>query len=461
MIDVTIIGAGISGLTAAWQLKQQGLGVVVLERQQCAGGNAISENINGFLMEHGPSTINAAVPEVGKLSTAVGLTAAKVELGDDVKRRYLVKNDQLHGISVHPLGFLLSNYLSLSGRARMLFENIASSKKYQADETVDQYFTRRFGKQFAKRIMDPLVGGLYAGRADRISVQSVFPKVLELEKKYGSISKGVWSRYLDQGSMPAKKLYSWRDGIGSFPKALSQVLHDHIRTGVVVRKVRACGSGFMIDTGKHGILNTRTVLMATQPHVAASLLENMTPIGASVIAEISAPPLAVVFMGFKREHVDHPLDGLGYLSASSENRAFTGVQFPSTMFAGRAPKSHVSLTAYMGGARHSDMGRMNEQDILELARLEFKDLLGTHGKSVVSKVRFWPRGIPQYTVGHQGRVDKIEKLSREIPGLFVTGNYLNGPSVGCCVAGACETAGRIHTFLNNSFSQKIKASVLG
>jgi len=461
MIDVAIIGAGISGLTAAWQLKQQGLDVVVLERQQCAGGNAVSENINGFLMEHGPSTINAAVPEVGNLSTALGLAAAKVELGDDVKRRYLVKNDRLHGISVHPLGFLLSNYLSLPGRTRMLFENIASSKKYQVDETVDQYFTRRFGKQFAKRIMDPLVGGLYAGRADRISVQSVFPKVLEMEKKYGSISKAVWARYLDQGSMPAKKLYSWQGGIGSLPKALSQVLHDHIRTGVMVRKVQSCGTGFMIDTGKHGILSARTVLMATQPHVAALLLENVAPIGAGVIAEISAPPLAVVFMGFKREQVDHPLDGLGYLSASSENRAFNGVQFPSTMFAGRAPNGHVSLTAYMGGARYSDMGRMNEQDLLALAGREFKDLLGTHGESEVSKVRFWPRGIPQYTLGHQGRVERIENMAQETPGLFVTGNYLNGPSVGCCVAGACETAGRIQTFLKNSLSQKMKASVLG
>jgi len=447
VIDVVVIGGGVSGLTTAWRLREKGVNVMVLERQRAPGGNAISENIHGFLMEHGPSTINAAVPEVGEMSNVLGMASSVVDLSGGVKNRYLVKNGQLKGIPVHPLGFMTSRYLSVTGRVRMLFENFIKDNPDKNDETVEDYFSRRFGQEFANRIMDPLVGGLYAGRSDQLSMRSVFPKVLELEKKYGSLSKGMWARYRDNGRMPSKKLYSWQDGIGALPKMLSRVLLDHIKTGVVVKKIRSHGSGYVIETAKHGTLAARAVVVATQPHVAAGMLENVAPDAASAIGGISAPPLAVVFMGFKRANVDHSLNGLGYLSPSSENSPFTGVQFPSSMFAGRAPKGHVALAAYMGGARFPDIRQMDEQDVGALAAQEFKDRLGTRGPATVAKVRFWPTGIPQYNLGHQNRVEIVQAMGDENPGLFVTGNYLGGPSVGSCVGGAFETASWVGEFL--------------
>jgi len=462
MIDVAVIGGGISGLTAAYELKRQGYDVKVLERQIRSGGNAISENTGGFLMEHGPSTINATVSEVHELSNALGLNPSVVDLSDRVKQRYLVKRGKLNGISVDPLGFLRSSYLSPKGRMRLMAEAVIPKGNNDSDETVDQYFTRRFGSEFAARIMDPLVGGLYAGRSDELSVRSVFPKLIELEQTYGSVCKAVLVRHLQGRMMPAKRLYSWSNGIGSLPAALSVALSGNIRTGITVRTVQVRGTGFEIDTLKDGKINARSVLMATQPHVAAALLENVSLNGAGAISEIAAPPLAVVFMGYKRHAVDHPLDGLGYLSPSSENRLLTGVQFSSSMFSGRAPEGYVSLTGYLGGTRCPNVAKLGDDQLIALAEEEFRDLLGVRGCPKIARIRRWPRGIPQYHLGHQERVRKIQDIPLNAPGLFVTGNYLGGPSVGACVANAHEAAQNISAYLahrlNNTYTGNVHAA---
>jgi len=457
MIDVAIIGGGVSGLATAYVLRSQGYEVVVLERQTRTGGNAVSERIDGFLMEHGPSTINAAVAEVNALSRSLALDSSVVHLSDEVKHRYLVKQGRLSGVPAHPLGFLSSSYLSARARLRVLSEAVIARGDSAVDETVEQYFSRRFGREFAERVIDPLVGGLYAGRADELSLQSVFPKLVEMEQRHGSISMAVLSNRLRGGTMPGKRLYSWAGGIATLPAALAASLSGNIRTGVAVRGLSRDKTGYAIETAGHGRLLARNVVIATQPHIAATFLAHVAPRGAAAIREIDAPPLAVVFLGYRRRDIDHPLDGLGYLSPRSENSALTGAQFSSSMFAGRAPAGHVALTGYLGGARTPEIGRLNEGELTDLARQEFSALLGIRGDPVVSGVRCWPRGIPQYCVGHRGLVDKALDIGRESPGLFVTGNYLSGPSVGACVANAHKVALDVAARLGRPAAQNRRA----
>ncbi len=456
MIDAAIIGGGVSGLTAAYELRRQGYQVVVLERQVRTGGNAVSQRIDGFLMEHGPSTINATVPEVLALSGSLELNNSIIHLSADIKRRYLVKNGALNCIPAHPLGFFLSPYLSLRARLRLLAETVIAKGPVGLEETIEQYFSRRFGAEFAARVIDPLIGGLYAGRADELSLQAVFPKLLEMEQRHGSISKAVVANHLSGGAMPGKRLYSWTNGIGTLPTALAAALADNIRTGVTVRRLSRQSVGYTIETTGHGRLSARSVVIATQPHIAATFVADAAPIGAAAIGEMDAPALAVVFLGYRRSAVDHPLDGLGYLSPRSENSALTGAQFSSSMFSGRAPAGSVALTGYLSGGRCPEVGRMNERELLDLAQQEFGRLLGIRGEPVVSNVRCWPRGIPQYRLGHQARVAKFEKISSESPGLFVTGNYLNGPSVGACVANAQDVANDISAYLGKMPTAKVE-----
>lgn len=443
MIDVAVIGGGISGLTTAYELLRAGRSVVVLERQVRVGGAAISERFDGFLMEHGPSSVTADSVTTAPLLSAFGLDAAKCQLGPDVRYRYLMRDSGLHRIATHPLGMLTSNYLSPYARLRMLAELGVRRGGSGKDESVRAYFARRFGRGFADMVIDPLVSGLLAADADRVSMRSVFPILCELEEKYGSITAAVIRRGFANAKMPARRLFSWRDGLGTLPKSLAAYLGHAVRTGVAVRRIAPVPGGFRIEMGRGESLVARAVVIATQPHVAASLLDGVDEPAAAALGAIEAPPIAVVFLGYERGQVGHPLDGLGYLTPSSEGRPLTGALFCSTMFAGRAPDGHVALAGYVGGSRTPALAQLGRSDLVSLVRKEFREILDVRGAPVVTRVRQWPRGLPQPHIGHGRRVTDLRDAEARWPGLFITGNYFGRPSVGHCIAEADNTAARV------------------
>lgn len=447
-MDAAVIGGGISGLTAAYELKRRGHRVCVLERQCCAGGNAISERTGGFLMEHGPSSVNGAGCEAAALARTLGLDTLRCPLGAGVRYRYLTRDGRLYRIGTHPLGFVLSDYLSLGGRLRLVAEILVPTKRDDGDESVADFCHRRFGAEFAEGVIDPLLGGLRAARADETSMSACFPALVDMERTYGSVIRAMLARGLAHGTMPGRRLYSWRDGIGTLPWALAQRLGPAVKTGTAVRRIRHVAGGYRIEAGPavDSIL-ARAVVIATQPHVAAALLEGVDIEAAAAAGAIDAPPLAVVFLGYHRSQIDHPLDGLGYLSPSRERRTSCGTLFNSTMFGGRAPAGYVALTAYIGGARAPDAARLPTADLVALAREEFRELLGASGEPVIARTRQWVRGLPQYRLGHESRLATLLGARDRRPGLFITGNYFSGPSIASCTAQACETAGHADRFL--------------
>lgn len=451
-IDVTIIGGGVSGLACAFDLKRRGYRVVVLERQKLAGGNAVSERRDGFLMEHGPSTMNAHVPAANAVSRELGLDGERRELGEGIRKRYLVANGQLTGIPVTPFGFFTSGYLSPLAKLRMLADFLLPHKGDGAEETVMDFCSRRFGREFAVRVIDPMVAGIYGGRAEELSVSAIFPMLVAFEEKYGSVSLGMMHRRREGGKMPGSRLFSWRDGIATLPAELSRRLGEDIRSGVAVWRLSSASRGFRIDLGDHGSLDTRSVVVATQAHVAAQLIAETDQAGAEAATGITAPPLAVVFLGYRREQVGHPLDGLGFLTSETESRDVLGAQFCSTMFPGRAPDGHVAVSAYIGGARSPDLARLSTADLLDLAGAEFADLIGARGDPVFARVRHWPVGLPQYRQGHRGVVETLQSVGQRRHGLFLTGNYLAGPSVATCLGVARDTAEAVHAHLKHDLA---------
>lgn len=461
MIDVAVIGGGVSGLATAYDLAREGHRVRVLERQTRSGGNAISERIGGFLMEHGPSAVNTLFPISAEFSRELGLEGQRCNLGDGVRRRYLVGDGKLRGIPIHPAGFLSSDYLSLTARLRLIAEIFVSRRGDGEEETVAEFCTRRFGPEFTERVMDPLAGGMFAGRADELSMPAVFPRLVAMEREHRSILLATMRLRRMGGKEPAARLFSWQHGVGALPRALAGTLGEAVHTNVAVRRIRRVADGFRVEAGTAGAFHAKSVVIAAQPSVAAGLLQGVDEMAAESASEIDAPPLAVVYLGYKRERVAHPLDSLGFLIPEGEGRPLTGVQFPSTMFPNRAPAGHVSVAAYIGGVRRPDLARLPSEDITEIVRDEFRDLIGARGDPEICRVRHWPLGLPQYRLGHETRVERLRSLGERVPGLFVTGNYLGGPSIAACLGEARGTAARAHRYLSDSSKDDMDQGQVG
>jgi len=449
-VDTVIVGGGVSGLTTAHALRAAGHSVLVLERQLRPGGNAISERIDGFLMEHGPSTVNHGMTGIADLTDSLGLQKLRTDLGAGVRKRYLTKDGRLEGLGLHPLSFLTSGYLSFAGRARIAAELWQPRGDPDAEETVAEFGTRRFGIEFTERVLDSLVAGMFAGDARRTELGFVMPALAAMERAHGSVIRAVLRARLSGGRMPARQLSSWREGIGTLPRALALRLGHSLRTGITVRRMARTPHGFTIDAGERGSIRARAVVIATQPHVAAQILTQLEPGGADECGRMAAPSLAVVFLGYRRDQVAHPLDGLGYLTPGCEGRIVNGGLFCPTMFAGRAPANHVAIAAYVGGARAPDHARLPARTLIDIVRGELSDLAGAVGKPVVARVRQWPRGLPQFEPGHSRLVERLEQTLCDVPGLYVTGNYLRGMSVGACVDCALDTARRVSRHLGRT-----------
>ncbi|MDP6603133.1 MAG: protoporphyrinogen oxidase [Rhodospirillales bacterium] len=446
-VDVAIVGGGVSGLVTAYGLARRGYAVAVLESRVRSGGNAVSERFGGFLMEHGPNSLNAATPGMLEISRDLGLERQHLSLGKGARNRYLVRDGALRRLAAHPFGLFTSDYLSPKSRLRVLAEPFIRTRPNHDEKTVAQFWGRRFGAEFANRVIDPLAGGLYGGEAERISMPATFPTIHEMERRYGSVTVGALRRVLAGEAMAGGKLFSWRDGVGALPVALTERLGAAVRTGVTARRVMRHAGAFRIDAGGAGVLDAAAVVVATQAHVAAGLVETVDACAADAAGSIEAPPQAVVFLGYERGQLNHPLDGLGYLSAKIEGRPLTGALFCSTMFANRAPAGHVALAGYVGGSRHRELALRPPAELMALARAEYRDLLGVTGNPVAARVRQWPRGLPQYSLGHRMRVAVLRGLEGRVPGFFVTGNYFAGPAVPICIAEARDTAERVHRHL--------------
>ena len=444
MRDVLVIGGGISGLTAAYDLMRRGLDVAVLERQVVTGGKALSSRFGGYLMEHGPSTLNVSAADALARLQDLDLLDSAGDLGPNVRKRYLVDRRGLQGISTSPAGFMLSNYLSLPGRISMAAEVLRPRKKDSAEESIFDFSRRRFGAEFAQKVIDPMAAGLFMGDSRALSIEGAFPKLPEMEQRFGSVVRGVLRA--KKNSEPGRKLYSWAGGIGTIPKTLTRLLGDRVQTGVVVTGLAKIPGGFRVQTATGGQV-ARAVVLAVQPHVVADLLHGLEPLTAAAAAEIPAPAIGVVYLGYRTDQIGHPLDGLGFLSTRNAGKTVSGAQFCSTMFQGRAPAGHVSISCYTGGARHPEQADMPDAELEQKVQAELAGLLDIKGPPVLVRTRRWAVGLPQYTLGHRERRAVLETAHERLEGLYLTGNYLQGVSVSNCMASAGAVAAQVGDYL--------------
>lgn len=446
---IAVLGAGISGLTAAHALARRGHEVRVLDRRAAAGGRIHTERRDGFLVEHGPNSMISPAPGAESLIESLGLGPERIDKTDAVRHRYLVRDGGIHALPLDPLGLFSSRFFSLRGRLRMLAEPFVPPRP--GDESVAEFVRRRFGRELLDYVFDPLVGGLYAGDPERLSVAALLPRLKQLEVRYGSVVRGAAAKMLsgmDARFDPRRRmLFSFRDGMATLPQRLAAALGPRLTSGIRAEALLpAAGGGFRLKVSERGhaaTLRAENVVLALPAYAAARLLETLSPDAAHALSGIAHPPLAVVALGFRRRDIAHPLDGLGVLTPTVERRNVLGFLFSSTLFAGRAPEGHVLLTAYVGGARSPELVLLPRDELIALVRDEAASLLGARGEPVFESVRYWRQSLPQPDLGHAARLDVLRNLELEYPGLAVTGNYVAGVSTTACIDAALEAAARV------------------
>lgn len=446
---IAVLGGGISGLTAAHALMRQGHRVVVLDRGVTPGGRIQTEQRHGFLVEHGPNSMISPAPGAENLIASLGLGGERIDKGNGVRHRYLVRDGRAHALPLNPFGFFSSNFFSVRGRLRMLVEPFV--RRGSDDESVADFVRRRFGRELLDYVFDPLIGGIYAGNPENLSMTALLPRLKQLERHYGSVVRGVAAKAfagMDPRFDPRRRnLFSFEQGMSSLPRRLAAELGTRVWSGVRVEGLRAeAGGGFHLslrDRDAERTLRVDGVVVALPAYATSKVLAPMAPLATEALAAIKHPPLAVVALGYRRDQIAHPLDGLGVLTPTIEHRKVLGFLFSSTLFSHRSPDGHILLTAYVGGARQPELARLPREELIAMVKSEAVDLLGASAEQVFDSVRYWRHGLPQPDLGHASRIESLHQLEQEHPGLVVTGNYVTGVSTAACIDAALAAATRV------------------
>jgi len=450
-VQTIIIGAGISGLTCAWRLRQRGVAVQVFEQAERPGGVIQSIEIDGFLFDLGPQSVLANAALLDLVSEA-GLEEEFLR-ADRRAPRYVLVHGRLERVPMAPPALLTTSLLSAGTKWRLLTEPIRKSAPPDGDESVASFVRRKFGGELLERLVAPFVSGVYAGDPEKLSLRAAFPQVHQWENEYGSVIRGAMkSRPAKDAPRPA--LCSFRAGMTALPRHLARSLGAHLRLGCRVVSIAPqqsdSGKRFRVDTMENGRAESHTadaVLMACGPHAAAPMLQPISTQIANLLEGIVYAPVVVVSAGYRREQVGHPLEGFGFLVPRSEGLRVLGTVWSSSLFPGRAPAGMVGVASFLGGATDPAIFDLGDRDIFEIAGREVANVLKISGSPVSQILQRHSRALPQYNLGHSQRLLEIRNALERWPGLFLAGNYLEGPSVANCVEQALRTAGAVEEFL--------------
>lgn len=472
--SVVVIGAGISGLATAYALREAAaarghdLQLALLEASDRPGGKIRSERIDGFLCEWGPNGFLDREPATLELCHKLGLDDQLLPASEAFSKRYIYRRGRLRAVHAHPLRFLSSSVLPFSARLRLLREPWIepAAPEDDADESVSSFATRRIGPVAARILIDAMQSGIYAGDPDRLSVVSCFPRVVEIERRYGSLIRGMRELARERrsgaepadaarstaGAGPSGHLTSFRQGTQVLVDTLAEQLSDHLRCGTRIEAIRQRGDGpgLTIQVAGGPALRTDAIVLACPAYVSAPLLQPVDTTLSGLLREIEYAPLGVVCLGYQRDQIEHPLDGFGFLAPHDEGLNLLGTLWSSSIFADRAPDGHVLLRVMIGGARDAALLDRDDASIISGTHAELAPLLGIHGEPQLQRLYRHPQAIPQYNVGHTRRLRQIDQRLAALPGLLLSGNALRGVGINECIKNAESTAQQVLAYLDSS-----------
>lgn len=442
-----VIGAGISGLVAALELEKRGFDVHVLEASPFIGGCIRTIKSSGYMFEAGPNSFPSSSKDIVDFADELGVKGEIIEADPASERRFIYHRGKLVIVPTGPGALIKTRLFTTMQKLRLIGERFIGPKNPDAPETVAEFFTRRFGLAPTVTLVDAFCSGIYAGDCRRLDLESTFPMIKELERKYGGVMKGFAARAKERRARgearPKMTLCSFKDGMESLAEAAQRRLARKVWTrsrAVKLTRDEKTGEFVVATANESGGAEIRAarVVVAAPAGIARNLL---MPLGAYVedlMCEIEYAPLLVIHAGFPNEEIKKLPAGFGYLVPRPQRMRTLGWLFSSRIFPNRAPDGHTALSGYIGGATDPHILDATQDAVRNIVMGEL---------SIALKMRQFPKpdyfsiieqrpGIPQFTVGHKKRMEAIRGLLAPYAGMKLIGNYTSGVSVGDCIATA-------------------------
>ncbi|NOY64661.1 MAG: protoporphyrinogen oxidase [Nitrospirae bacterium] len=448
-MSIAIIGGGISGLSLGYYLleKEPDLELVILEADKRPGGKIRTDRIKGFLCESGVNGFLDNKPLTLQFIKSISLSPLKSN--EASKKRYIYKKGRLYRLPESAGAFISSGLISPCGKGRLLFE-IITPRSQEEDETLASFAKRRLGKEAYEMFIDPMASGIYAGDPEMLSIRSCFPRIYQLEKKYGSLFRALFQLQKEAkktgkevGPSPGGTLTSFYDGMEAVVSKLKEILRDKIKTSSKVSAIERKNDryGIYIQNGEEII--TERVVLACPAYEASSILESMDKRLSWELSHIPYPPVSVACLGYRIEDISAKLDGFGFLVPGVEKRRILGTLWDSSIFPNRAPEGSVLLRTMVGGARNPDVALQDEEEIVQTVREELDDIMGLDAEPELVSVYKHEKAIPQYNLGHYRIVESVETITRTMKGFYLTGNAYHGIGFNDCIENSYKLSQRI------------------
>jgi len=446
-----VIGGGISGLACAYSLQQAGIPAHVLEAGPRPGGVIATMEKDGFRLELGPQSFLSTQPLL-RLIDSLGLNDQLVH-ADPKAPRYILSGGRLIAAPLAPPSLLTTALFGPGTKWRIFTEMLRRTRPPEDDESIASFIRRKFGDELLDRLVAPFVSGVFAGDPERLSLRAAFPKLHEFETAHGSVLRGAMKSRPAKGT-PRAGLCSFLDGMETLPQALGARLGDSLLAEATVSAIRRGKPNgkpwFQIDVARHNHRETiaaSAVVIAAPAAAASQILQGVSGQFPPAFARIEYAPVAVVAAGYRRDQIERPVNGFGFLVPRGENLRLLGTVWNSSLFPGRAPEGLVCFTSFAGGATDPGLCSLSDAEITETICGEVARVLRISGEPVMTNVHRYARALPQYNLGHAQTVAALDALTSTIPGLFLAGNYLSGPSIGSCVEQAYRTAKAVRVYL--------------
>lgn len=451
--DLVVIGGGATGLAAAWTGARAGAKTVLLERSDRLGGSVLTHRDDGYIVEGGPHALLVQDERLERFLRECGIWESAVPSDPVAAKRFVVRKGRPVPLPSSPGSFLFGSFLPPLAKLRLLLEPVRHGRAPAGgEEAIGPWVGRHFGAEVREALADPFVSGIFAGDPEKISVRAAFPKLAEVADLHPSLLRAAIRRARESKrsgqSRYGRKMISFPGGLGDLIGHLSRKGGFAVNPGAGLDSIGKEDGGWRIrfrsraDGAKRSV-RAGKVVVAVPPR-ALSELPFDPEIGDRLagFADVVAPPVTTFAVAYRRDQVAHPLDGFGVLAPSREKRKVLGILFDSSLFPGRTPEGEVLLSAFLGGARAPDQGRLDTETCLRLVREECEALLGAKGDPVYWKSTYWPRAIPQYNLGYLRLVAAFDRIETATEGLAFAGNARDGVSLGNCIlSGVSRTEG--------------------